>query len=99
MEFSVAFYPQGPVVLGGDRQPGDLMKKQGHLGSVSLVASQKNKWLSPSSSIPRRPVEDAVPSRCLYNMQKQVSNQETHNFAVIEETLKSIAVRFVEASL
>ncbi|XP_054674349.1 KAT8 regulatory NSL complex subunit 1-like isoform X3 [Grus americana] len=62
---------KGPVVLGGDRQPGDLMKKQGHLGSVSLVASQKNKWLSPSSSIPRRPVEDAVPSRCLYNMQKQ----------------------------
>ncbi|XP_050746915.1 KAT8 regulatory NSL complex subunit 1-like [Gymnogyps californianus] len=39
---------KGPVVLGGDQQPGDLMKKQGRLGSVSLVTSKKNKWLSPS---------------------------------------------------
>ncbi|XP_052665147.1 KAT8 regulatory NSL complex subunit 1-like isoform X3 [Harpia harpyja] len=65
---------KGPVVLGGDRQPGDLMKKQGQLGSRSLVTSKKNKWLSPSSSIPRCPVEDAVPSRFLFNMQKQTSH-------------------------
>ncbi|XP_072711036.1 KAT8 regulatory NSL complex subunit 1-like isoform X3 [Ciconia boyciana] len=65
---------KGPVVLGGDWQPGDLMKKQGRLGSVSLVTSQKNKWLSPSSSIPRCTVGDAVPSRFLYNMQKQSSH-------------------------
>ncbi|KAM6141382.1 KAT8 regulatory NSL complex subunit 1-like isoform 2-T3 [Phoenicopterus ruber ruber] len=60
---------KGPVVLGGDRQPGDLMKKQSRWGSVSLVTSEKNKWPSPSSSSPGCPVEDAVPSR----MQKQSS--------------------------
>ncbi|KAM6276216.1 KAT8 regulatory NSL complex subunit 1-like [Spheniscus humboldti] len=65
---------KGPVVLGGDWQPGDLMKTQGRLGSVSLVTSKKNKWLSTSSSIPRCPVGDAVPSRFLYNMQKQSSH-------------------------
>lgn len=100
MEFSVPFYPQGPVVLGGDWQPGDLVKKQGRLGSRALVTSEKNKWLLPSSSIPRCPVEDGIPSRFLFNMQKQVSNQETHNSAVIEvkketfikPSLKSTAV-------
>ncbi|XP_074899054.1 KAT8 regulatory NSL complex subunit 1-like isoform X2 [Buteo buteo] len=65
---------KGPVVLGGDRQPGDLMKKQGQLGSRSLVTSEKNKWLLPSSSIPRCPVEDGIPSRFLFNMQKQTSH-------------------------
>ncbi|XP_026698559.1 KAT8 regulatory NSL complex subunit 1-like [Athene cunicularia] len=65
---------KGPVVLGGDHQPGNLMKKQDQLGSVSLVTSRKNKWLSPSSSIPRCPAGDAVPSRFLYNMQKQSSH-------------------------
>lgn len=30
------------------------------------------------------PAEDAVPSYFLYNLQKQVSNQEMRNFAVIE---------------
>ncbi|XP_029863974.1 KAT8 regulatory NSL complex subunit 1-like isoform X4 [Aquila chrysaetos chrysaetos] len=65
---------KGPVVLGGDRQPGDLMKKQGQLGSRSLVSSKKNKWLLPSSSIPRCPVEDAVPSHFLFNMQKKTSH-------------------------
>ncbi|XP_074996986.1 KAT8 regulatory NSL complex subunit 1-like [Calonectris borealis] len=65
---------KGPVVLGGDWQPGDLMKKQGRLGSVSLVTSKKNKWLSPSSSIPGCPVGGAVPSRFLYNTQKQSSH-------------------------
>ncbi|XP_019329014.1 PREDICTED: KAT8 regulatory NSL complex subunit 1-like isoform X2 [Aptenodytes forsteri] len=64
---------KGPVVLGGDWQPGDLMKTQGQLGSVSLVTSKKNKWLSTSSSIPGCPVGDAVPSHFLYNMQKQSS--------------------------
>lgn len=84
MEFSVTFYPQGPVVLGSDWQPGNLMKKQCQLSSVSLVASKKNKCLSPSSSVPRCPVGEAVPSCFMHNTQKQVSNQETHNFAVIE---------------
>ncbi|XP_075562630.1 KAT8 regulatory NSL complex subunit 1-like [Pelecanus crispus] len=65
---------KGPVVLGGDWQPGDLTKKQGRLGSVSLVTSKKNKWLSPSSSVPRCPAGDAAPSRFLYNMQKQSSH-------------------------
>ncbi|XP_049654601.1 KAT8 regulatory NSL complex subunit 1-like isoform X2 [Accipiter gentilis] len=65
---------KGPVVLGGDRQPGDLVKKQGQLGSRSLVTSEKNKWLLPSSSIPRCPVEDGIPSRFLFNMQKQTSH-------------------------
>ncbi|XP_035745370.1 KAT8 regulatory NSL complex subunit 1-like protein, partial [Egretta garzetta] len=62
---------KGPVVLGGDWQPGDLMKKQGRLGSVSLVTSKENKWLSPSSSAPRCPLGDAVPSSFPYNVQKQ----------------------------
>ncbi|XP_074675036.1 KAT8 regulatory NSL complex subunit 1-like [Strix aluco] len=65
---------KGPVVLGGDRQPGNLVKKQDQLGSVSLVTSRKNRWLSPSSSIPRCPAGDAVPSRFLCNMQKQSSH-------------------------
>ncbi|XP_074753626.1 KAT8 regulatory NSL complex subunit 1-like [Athene noctua] len=65
---------KGPVVLGGDHQPGNLMKKQDQLGSVSLVTSRKNKWISPSSSVPRCPAGDAVPSRFLYNMQKQSSH-------------------------
>ncbi|KAM6102657.1 uncharacterized protein LJ206_009224 isoform 2-T3 [Theristicus caerulescens] len=61
---------KGPVVLGGAWQPGDLMKKQGRLGSVSLVTSTKNTWRSPPSSVPRCHVGDAVPSRFLYNVQK-----------------------------
>ncbi|XP_025945501.1 KAT8 regulatory NSL complex subunit 1-like [Apteryx rowi] len=65
---------KGPVVLGGDRQPEDLMKQQGQLGSVSLMTSKKNKWLLHSlSSVPKCPTGDTVPSRFLHNMEKQSS--------------------------
>ncbi|XP_064361685.1 KAT8 regulatory NSL complex subunit 1-like isoform X2 [Dromaius novaehollandiae] len=65
---------KGPVVLGGDRQPENLMKQQGRLGSVSLMTSKKNKWLlHSSSSIPKCPTGDTVPSRFLRNMEKQSS--------------------------
>nr|XP_009682426.1 PREDICTED: KAT8 regulatory NSL complex subunit 1-like isoform X1 [Struthio camelus australis] len=65
---------KGPVVLGGDQQPEDLMKQQGRLGSVSLLTSKKNKWLShSSSSIPKCPTGDTIPSFFLHNVRKQSS--------------------------
>ncbi|XP_064301313.1 KAT8 regulatory NSL complex subunit 1-like [Phalacrocorax carbo] len=65
---------KGPVVLGGAWQPADLVMRQGQWGPVSLGASKENKWLSPSSPAPRCPEGDAVPSRFLYNTQKQSSH-------------------------
>ncbi|XP_043397712.1 KAT8 regulatory NSL complex subunit 1 isoform X5 [Chelonia mydas] len=41
---------KGPVVLGGDQKPEDLMKQQGRLSSTSVVNSRRNKGLPHSSS-------------------------------------------------
>ncbi|XP_062426825.1 KAT8 regulatory NSL complex subunit 1-like [Rhea pennata] len=65
---------KGPVVLGGDQQPEDLMKQQGRLRSVSLMTSKKNKCLlHSSSSITKCPTGDTLSSHFLRNMEKQSS--------------------------
>ncbi|KAM6089510.1 uncharacterized protein VSU04_001859 [Chlamydotis macqueenii] len=48
-------------------------EEAGPVGSVSLVPSKKNKRPLPSS-VPGCPVEEAVPSCCLYSVQKQSSH-------------------------
>ncbi|XP_065255277.1 KAT8 regulatory NSL complex subunit 1-like isoform X2 [Emys orbicularis] len=72
---------KGPVVLGGDQQPEDLMKQQGRLGSTSVVNSRRNKGLPHSSSsiqkVPsgERPCDlsPCIPSYFMNNVEKQSS--------------------------
>ncbi|XP_065442781.1 KAT8 regulatory NSL complex subunit 1-like isoform X13 [Chrysemys picta bellii] len=72
---------KGPVVLGGDQQPEDLMKQQGRLGSTSVVNSRRNKGLPHSSSsiqkVPsgERPCDlsPCISSYFMNNVEKQSS--------------------------
>ncbi|XP_038247466.1 KAT8 regulatory NSL complex subunit 1-like isoform X2 [Dermochelys coriacea] len=72
---------KGPVVLGGDQKPEDLMKQQGRLGSTSVVNSRRNKGLPHSSSsiqkVPsgERPCDlsSCTPSYFMNNVEKQSS--------------------------
>uniref|UniRef100_A0A8C8SUR5 PEHE domain-containing protein n=1 Tax=Pelusios castaneus TaxID=367368 RepID=A0A8C8SUR5_9SAUR len=77
---------KGPVVLGGEQQPEDLMKQQGRLGSTSVVNSRRNKGLPhSSSSILKVPLGErqgdlssCIPSYFLHNVEKQ-SSHLTHS--------------------
>ncbi|CAM5094894.1 unnamed protein product [Eretmochelys imbricata] len=72
---------KGPVVLGGDQKPEDLMKQQGRLSSTSVVNSRRNKGLPHSSSsiqkVPsgERPCDlsSCTPSYFMNTVEKQSS--------------------------
>ncbi|KAM7174431.1 KAT8 regulatory NSL complex subunit 1 isoform 2-T2 [Macrochelys suwanniensis] len=73
---------KGPVVLGGNQQPEDLMNRQGRLGSTSALNSRRNKGLRHSSSsmqkVPsgERPCDltSCIPSYFMNNVEKQSSH-------------------------